>query len=126
MSRVRHLPGPAGVPKSAATVVGDTIYVSGQVGQDPATGEIPTDFAEQVRLALANLQRVVEEAGGGLETIAKVQILLASRDDYAEMNEIYRARIDEPRPARSTIVTALADARLKFEIDAIAVVRDGA
>ena len=123
MSAIRHLPGPAAVPKSAATVVGGTIYVSGQVGQDPSTGEIVEAFGDQVRLALRNLADVLERAGGGIETIAKIQIFVARREDIAEMNEIYRAWVPEPRPARSTIVTQLVHAALLFEIEAIAHVR---
>lgn len=126
MSAIRHLPGPAAVPKSAATIVGATIYVSGQVGQDPDTGEVPSAFGDQVRLALRNLTGVLEAAGGGIDTLAKVQIFVARREDIAEMNDIYRAWVPEPRPARSTIVTGLVDPALLFEIEAIAHVRGAA
>lgn len=109
-----------GVPLSAATLVGDLIFVSGQVAYDPETGELrPGTFAEEAELAFANLQRVLEAAGSRLEDVLKVTAYLADiRSNFPLYNEIYRRWFAPPYPARTTIGADLGG--LQIELEAIA------
>jgi len=114
------LPGMSTSPLSAASVRNGVIYSSGQVGRDPETGHIPTDFAGQAHTAFANLKRVLDASGGSLATVLKTTVFLTKQQDFAAMNEIYRGYFPEQKPARSTLVVELADPALQFEIEAIA------
>lgn len=108
------------VPFSPVRVGVGTIHVSGQVGSDPATGEVPADFEGQMRLALANLERALESAGGARSTVLKTTVFLTRAEDFAAMNRIYAEVFAPPHPARSTIVCQLVRPELHFEIDAVA------
>ncbi|GAA3583804.1 RidA family protein [Amycolatopsis ultiminotia] len=109
-------------PLSATRVLGDTVYVSGQVGVD-ADGRIPESFADEVNAAIGNLAAALESAGSGLEHVVRIGVYLTDHEYFAEMNQLYRDRFAEPYPARTTAVTGLAVPGLRFEIDAIAAVR---
>lgn len=95
----------------------NTLYVSGQVPVDPATGARPVEFADQVRLCLANVQRVAQAAGGRLEDAVKVGVYLADLANFEEMDALYRAVFTDPLPARTTVQVGLNG--VAIEIDAI-------
>jgi 2-iminobutanoate/2-iminopropanoate deaminase len=114
------LPGMSSSPLSAATILNGVIYSSGQVGRDPETGRVPEDFAAQVHTAIANLKRVLEAGGGSLATVLKTTVFLTKQQDFATMNELYGGYFPSQKPARSTLIVALADPTLQFEIEAIA------
>jgi 2-iminobutanoate/2-iminopropanoate deaminase len=114
------VPGLSTSPLSAAVVVGDVVHTSGQVGRRAESGVVPPGFEAQMREALANLTRVLEEAGSSLRSVVKTAVFLSRREDFAAMNAIYAEHFAEPYPARSTIVCALANAELLFEIEAVA------
>jgi 2-iminobutanoate/2-iminopropanoate deaminase len=116
--------GLSAAPLTAATVVGDVVFTSGQVGRDGATGVVPIGLEEQIRLGIANLGLVLDQAGASLADVVKVGVYLTRADDFAVLNEVYRDMIPEPYPARTTTVCALAHPELRFEIDAVAEVRD--
>jgi 2-iminobutanoate/2-iminopropanoate deaminase len=82
--------------------VGSTIYVSGMVGIDPATGVLAgATIQEQTRQALRNGEAIVAAGGGGHGDIAQILVLLADPDDFAGMNEAYAAAFPSEPPARA-------------------------
>ncbi len=124
MIRTIELPGLSAAPLNAATVVDGTIYTSGQVGRDRHTGETPADLEGQVRATIENLKHVLEASGGSLETVVKTVVFLTDAADFAEMNRVYAELMPTPHPPRSTVVVGLAHDYLKFEIEAIARVKE--
>lgn len=111
--------GPA--PLSAALRNGPMLFVSGQVGIDPLTGEVAgSDVASQTRQVLTNMKSLVEAGGLTMADVVKVGIFLVNGDDFAEMNAVYAEFFDAPFPARATVGIALNDSRLLVEMDAIA------
>ena len=111
--------GPA--PLSPARWAGDFLYISGQVGIDPATGQmVGEDLASQTRQALANFRSLVTAAELTMADVVKTTIFLVDLDRFAEMNEIYREFFTAPYPTRSTVGITLTPAALRFEIEGVA------
>ena len=116
------LPGMSTSPLSSAVVNGHLIFTSGQTGRKPGAASVPEAFEDQVELAIENLDRVLGEAGGSLDTIIRTTVYLVDAADFKSMNTIYAAHFAAPHPARSTlVVAALALPELKFEIEAVAI-----
>ena len=110
-------------PYSQAVKAGNTIYVSGQLPVDPATGEFAGDtIAEQTKQSLTNIKNILEKAGGGMENVVKTTVLLADIGDFAAMNEVYATFFKEPFPARAAFQVAAIPKGAKVEIEAIAVI----
>ena len=106
---------------SQAVQAGNLLQVAGQVGIDPATGELVGDeVGEQTRQTLDNLVAVLEAAGATLRDVIMVRVYLTDRAHFAAMNEIYAGYVGEPFPARTTVFVGLAEGML-VEIDALAV-----
>lgn len=100
------------------------IFTAGQVGLDPATGQLrPGGVAEQAERALANLRAVLEAAGGGLDTVLKTTVFLVDMADFPAMNAVYAAAFGAAPPARSTVAVAALPLGARFEIEAVARVR---
>jgi reactive intermediate/imine deaminase len=96
-------PSAAG-PYSQAVRAGETLYVSGQIPIDPATGALVAGgIREQTRAVITNLVAIVEAAGGSRASIVKLTFFLADWNDFAAMNEICAGEFEPPYPARSTI-----------------------
>ena len=111
-------------PYSQAIRIGDTIYTSGQVALDPATGQmVPGTITEQTTRVLENLKAVLAEAGLDLAQVVKTTVFLKTMADFAAMNEIY-ARYLAPEgvvpPARSTVAVAALPKDALVEIEVIA------
>ena len=109
-------------PYSQAIEANGTVYVSGQLGIDPATG----NFAEggavaQARQSLTNISNILKEAGLSMKNVVKVTVLLADINDFAAVNEIYKDFFEAPVPARSAFAVAALPKGGKIEIEAIAV-----
>jgi 2-iminobutanoate/2-iminopropanoate deaminase len=118
---VRYLDAEWGNPRSysQAVRIGDMIFTAGQLGAEP--GGDPVDFSTQTETALRRLITVVENAGGSLATILKVNCYLRSIDDFEEFDAIYRRTIPlEPKPARTTVQIGGFIGPLLIEIDAVA------
>jgi 2-iminobutanoate/2-iminopropanoate deaminase len=99
------------------------IFVSGQLGAEPHGPDVP--FEVQLRTALANLFAAVTAAGGGIDTLLKVNGYIANIDDFPVYHRIYREEFgDVPRPARTTVQIGAFEPPILVEIDAIARVRD--
>lgn len=110
---------------SAATIVGDLVFVSGQVGGDDQ-GEIVGrgDFLAQAHQAFRNVAAVLEAAGSSMSDIAKVTIFLINAEDFAHIPALRKQYFTEPYPADTTvIVKALAREGLLIEIDVVGVRR---
>src|SRR5690554_5404813 len=117
---------PAAVgPYSQAIAVngGRTVFLSGQIGLEPGSGElISENFEGQVRQAFANMQAVIEAAGGTLENIVKLTLFLTDLGKFASANAIMADLIPQPYPARSTIGVASLPKGAQFEVEAIIVI----
>jgi 2-iminobutanoate/2-iminopropanoate deaminase len=107
-------------PLSAATISGTLVHTSGQVGREPDASAAADGFEAQMRVALANLDAVLDAAGSSRRNVLKTVVFLTRREDFATMNRIYGEHFAEPWPARSTIICELAQEGLLFEIDAVA------
>lgn len=114
---------PAAVgPYSQAIAAGDLVFCSGQIGLDPATGELVDGGVEaQAERALRNLAAVLDASGLGLADIAKVTIFLADIADFAAVNAVYARFMPDPPPARTTVAVAGLPRGARVEIEAIAV-----
>jgi 2-iminobutanoate/2-iminopropanoate deaminase len=98
------------------------IFCSGQIGLDPATGNLRDGFDAQVDQALANMQAVISAAGGGLGDIVKLTLFLTDLANFATVNAKMEALLAKPYPARSTVGVASLPKGALFEIEAIVVV----
>ena len=117
---------PAAVgPYSQAVVApaGTTVYLSGQIGLVPATGEMVSDhFEDQVRQAFANMRAVIEASGGRLENIVKLTLFLTDLGKVGVANSFMAEQLPQPYPARSTVGVASLPKGAQFEIEAVIVV----
>ncbi|MBW3551665.1 MAG: Rid family detoxifying hydrolase, partial [Proteobacteria bacterium] len=110
-------------PYSQAVRVGDTVYLSGQIPLDPATGDlVDGDIAAQARRAFDNLKAVCEAAGGSLGHIARLGLYVTDLGDFASVNAIMAEYFQTPYPARSTIEVSGLPKGAAFEVDAVMVV----
>lgn len=108
-------------PYSQAIRAGEMIFCSGQIGLDPASGELAKgDVQEQTRRALQNLTEVLEASGSGLDRVVKTTIFLASMDDFTAVNETYAEFFPKDPPARSTVAVKDLPKAALVEIEAIA------
>lgn len=106
--------------QAVATSAATTLFVSGQLGLDTATGELVSDqFEEQVRQAMSNLAAIIEEAGASLEDIIRVGLYLTDLNNFGIANSVMQEVFPEPFPARSTIEVSALPKGAQFEIDAI-------
>lgn len=101
------------------------VFTSGQIGLDPATGEIVAGgVVEQTTRVLQNLAAVLEGAGLSFADVVKTTVYLADMQDFAAMNEIYATAFGVSLPARTTIAAAGLPKGARIEIDAVALGRD--
>ena len=107
-------------PYSQAIVAGGTVYCSGQIGLDPATGELAEGLEAQAESALRNLASVLDAAGVTPADVVKTTIFLTDMGDFAAVNAIYASAMPDPPPARSTVAVAGLPKGALVEIEAIA------
>ena len=113
---------PAIGPYSQAIKTGLVVFLSGQIGLDPATKElVDEDFEAQVRQAFANLDAVAHAAGGTLSDVVRFGLFLTDLAQFAKVNEIMAELLPKPHPARSTVGVTSLPRGAKFEVDAILV-----
>lgn len=108
-------------PYSQAVEAGGMLFISGQLGVDAKTGEIPEGIAAQTRCSLENIKSIITEAGGSMDDIVKCTVFIKDMKDFAEMNEVYSSFFNEPYPARLAVEAARIPKDVKVEVDAIAV-----
>jgi len=114
----KHAPAAIG-PYSQAIRVGDTVYMSGQIGLDPASGNLVEGLEPQAHQVFKNLRAVAQAAGGELDDIVKVTLLLADLGDFAKVNDIMASYFSQPYPARATYQVAALPRGARIEVDAI-------
>lgn len=109
-------------PYSTAIESGDLVFISGQIPLVAETGKlVEGDVAAQARQSLENLKTILAAAELDFSHVAKTTIFLTSMSDFATVNEVYKAYVSEPYPARSTIAVAALPMGAKVEIEMIAV-----
>jgi 2-iminobutanoate/2-iminopropanoate deaminase len=111
-------------PYSQAIRNGELVVTAGQIGADPASGELAEGVAAQAERALRNLTAVLDAAGTTPERVIKTTIFLADMGDFAAVNEVYARHFSAPYPARSTVAVAGLPKGALVEIEAIALAGD--
>lgn len=108
-------------PYSQAVKTGLVVFTSGQIGLDPASGELAEDFEAQVRQAFKNLAAVAKASGGSLANAVKFTLFLTDLGQFAKANAIMGELVPKPYPARSTVGVASLPRGAQFEVEAILV-----
>lgn len=117
--RTEKAPLPIG-PYSQAAQVGNLIFCAGQIGIDPATGQLVEGTRAQTRQVMQNLQAVLEQAGASMDDVVRCDIHLADLSEFTLVNEIYAKYFTAPFPARLTVGAAALPRGARVEIAAIA------
>jgi len=120
-SEIRSKSAPAPIGPYSQGVDAGTVFCSGQIGLDPATGNLMEGIVAQTSRTLANLEGVLSAAGLGLKNVVKTTVFLADMGEFAQMNEEYAKHFAAPYPARTTVQAAALPRGARVEIDAIAV-----
>lgn len=107
-------------PYSQAIKAGNTIYCSGQLPIDPATGEMPEGIKAQTRQSLANVKAILAAEGLTLDAVVKTTVLLADMSLFGDMNEVYASEFSQPYPARSAFAAKALPKNALVEIEVIA------
>lgn len=112
---------PAAVgPYSQAVRGGEFLFVSGQIGMDPATGKLVEGGIEkQAEMAIGNLKAIIEAAGGSLTSVVKTTVLLQSISDWAAVNEVYKRHFSVDPPARAAFEAGKLPLGALVEIEAV-------
>ena len=120
--RTERAPAPfQGAPYNQAIVVGDLVFVAGQLGLAPCAKEmVGPGITEQAEQVMQNLGAILEEAGSGLANLVKTTVFLTDLGDFAAMNEVYAKHVGERPPARSTIGISQLPSGARVEIEAVA------
>ena len=108
-------------PLSPGIKAGNTVYVSGQVGRHPTTGQMGADIREQTRNSLERIKVVLETAGSSLDNVVSATCWLSSRENFAAFNEVYASYFPTNKPARATVEANLMAAGALVEIMVTAV-----
>jgi 2-iminobutanoate/2-iminopropanoate deaminase len=106
-------------PYSQAIRAGHTLYVSGQIGFDPRSGQLVEGLEAQAHQVFRNLQSVVKAAGATLDDAVKLTIMLADLGDFTRVNEIMASYFKAPYPARSTFQVGGLPRGARIEVEAI-------
>jgi 2-iminobutanoate/2-iminopropanoate deaminase len=102
---------------STGVLVDGTLYVSGQIGQDLKTKQVPADFDAEVKTVLDNIGIVLKAGGMTFKDVVSVQVYLTDIELFAKMNAVYITYFPEPRPTRTTVgVTKLAAPTARIEV----------
>jgi len=109
-------------PYSQAIQAENTVYVSGQLPIDPATGIFPGgDIVTQTRQSLTNVKAILEESGMTMADVTKTTVLLADIAEFGAMNEVYAEFFSAPYPARAAFQVAALPKAARVEIECVAV-----
>lgn len=107
---------PKGRPFSPGLLVGKTLYIAGQTGQDLATGKITGEFEDEVKRTLDNIGLVLKEAGMSFDNAVAVNVYLTDMDLFQRMNAVYVTYFKDPRPVRTTVGVSRLAGPAKVEI----------
>jgi reactive intermediate/imine deaminase len=108
-------------PYSQAIRAGSTVYLSGQIGLDPATGTLRDGVEAQARQVFDNLKAVAQAAGGTLDDLVKVSVLLTDLADFTKVNDIMASYFKPPYPARATYQVAALPKAALIEVEGVLV-----
>lgn len=119
--KTANAPAPIG-PYNQAVMAGGTLYVSGQIAIDPATGNLVSGtIEEETHQVMANLKAVLNEAGCNFIDVVKTSIFLSDMDSFGKVNEVYGQYFTDNFPARETVAVKTLPKNVNVEISAIAV-----
>jgi reactive intermediate/imine deaminase len=104
---------------SQAVRCGDTVYLAGQIGLDPATMQMAEDIEAQIHRVFNNLRAVAAAAGGTLDDCVKVNVYLTDLSNFAKVNEIMAGYFHQPYPARAAVGVASLPRNALVEVDAV-------
>ncbi len=114
-------PAPIG-PYNQGVMVGDLLFVSGQIAADPATGALLTeDIKQEAKQVMDNIGAVLNEAGLNYDHVVKSTIYLSNMDNFSSVNEVYGSYFGEDAPARETVEVSRLPKDVNVEISVIAV-----
>lgn len=106
-------------PYSAGIAAGNLAFLSGQLGLDPATGELADGVVAQAEQALKNVEALLTAAGATFDNVVKTTVFLADIADFNAVNEVYGSRFTEPFPARSAVQVGALPKGALVEIECI-------
>ena len=109
---------------SQAVRVGDTVYLSGQIGLDPSTMQMAESTDGQIHRVFLNLRAVAAAAGGSLDDVVKLNVYLTDLAHFAKVNEIMATYFHQPYPARAAIGVAALPRGAQIEIDGVLHLQD--
>ena len=113
---------PAAVgPYSQAVLTNNTLYLSGQIGINPATQQLVAGVEAQTKQVFSNIEAVLSEAGYALADLVKVTVFITDMDNFAKVNEVYASFLQAPYPARSCVAVAALPKGALVEIEVVAV-----
>lgn len=107
-------------PYSQAVLVDDTLYVSGNIPVNPATGDVADGIVNQSKQVFENMKAVLNEAGMGFENVVKTTAFLSDLSNFATFNEIYASYFVAPYPARSCVEVSKLPKNVLVEVECIA------
>lgn len=107
-------------PYSQAVLVNDTLYVSGNIPVNPATGDVADGIVNQSKQVFENMKAVLNEAGMGFENVVKTTAFLTDLSNFATFNEIYASYFVAPYPARSCVEVSKLPKNVLVEVECIA------
>lgn len=107
-------------PYSQAVLVDDTLYVSGNIPVNPATGDVAVGIVNQSKQVFENMKAVLNEAGMGFENVVKTTAFLTDLSNFATFNEIYASYFVAPYPARSCVEVSKLPKNVLVEVECIA------
>jgi 2-iminobutanoate/2-iminopropanoate deaminase len=114
-------PAPIG-PYNQAVIAGDTLYISGQICIDPATGNLKNrDIQDETHQVMQNLRNILTEAGMNFSNVVKTTIFITDMNQFSEINEVYGKYFDGQFPARETVQVSALPKFVNVEISMIAV-----
>jgi reactive intermediate/imine deaminase len=113
---------PAGVPLAEAVRVGDTLYLSGQIGIQPGTLKlVPGGIREEAKQAMTNIRTTLEAHGYAMRDVVKCTVILADISKWGDFNEVYKTFFTEPYPARTAMGVSGLAIGAQVEVECIAV-----
>ncbi|MDC3209167.1 RidA family protein [Chitinophagales bacterium] len=115
-----NAPAPIG-PYNQATKANNTLFISGQIPADPATGEIiNSSIEEETHMVMKNLKAILDEAGLGFDNVLKTSIFISDMDNFNKINTVYGSYFTADFPARETVQVSRLPKDVNVEISAIA------
>jgi len=121
MKSIHTSQAPAAIgPYSQATLQNGVLFISGQLGINPSSGEMGKGFDEQARFVFSNLKGILDAAGMSFRNVMKATVFLKDMSDFASLNQIYSTYFSEPYPAREAVEVARLPKDGLIEISVIA------